>query len=103
MVIKGHGGLESYSSKDGSGNYLAGTGTNNSLVQNGDGIFTETQPDGFQYRYNSSGILTRMQSPAASRWTVVRSTGYPRALTGPSSRRTTFFTRDVAKIHIESQ
>ena len=90
MLVRGRGEAYLYTGKDGGGKYLPPSVVQNSLVQNGDGTWTETQPDNLKFVYDTSGNLSRLVSPAGGRWTVIRSSGLMTALSGPFSRRTTF-------------
>jgi RHS repeat-associated protein len=47
----------------------------NSLLQSSDGTYTETQPDGLKLKYNSSGTLSRLTSPAGDIWTMSYDSG----------------------------
>ena len=58
-VTKGERSILVYSNKDGSGQYRPPGGVATSLVRNADG--TETQPDGFQLRYQA--LTKLLQSP----------------------------------------
>jgi len=75
-VTKGTGTVLLYTDKNGSGQYRAPGGVLNALVKNGDGTWTETQPNGMQLRYDTTGLLSGMQSVAGGRWTVSRDTGH---------------------------
>ncbi|RLS54829.1 MAG: hypothetical protein DWH91_10850, partial [Planctomycetota bacterium] len=66
----GSGTQRTYTSKDANGVFQPPPGAANSLKQDIDGTFVETQPNGFQSRYDSSGRLTSMQSVAGSIWTI---------------------------------
>jgi YD repeat-containing protein len=55
--------------------YTPPDGATNSLQQNADGTWTETQPDGFELRYNTSGRLSRLQDIVGSRWTLSHDAG----------------------------
>ena len=90
-ITKGTGTLLTYSNKDGGGHYLPPGGVANALVQNGDNTWTETQPDGFQLRYDTTGKLYRLQSVAGSRWTISRDGGGKvTRIVDPTTARTTF-------------
>lgn len=46
-----------YTDKDSSGRYRVPGSTNDTMVKNADGTWTQTQPDGFQVRYDSTGKI----------------------------------------------
>jgi YD repeat-containing protein len=74
-VTDGGGTVLHFTSKDSNGRYLAPSSTADALVLNSDGTWTQTQPDGFQMRYDSTGRLTRLSSASGSRWTLSYGTG----------------------------
>jgi YD repeat-containing protein len=90
-VTKGSGTVLRYTNKDVNGKYLAPGGAQNSLVKNGDGTWTETQPDGFQLVYDSTGKLSRMVNPAGARFShSYDGSGKLTNITDPAGGRTTF-------------
>ena len=55
------------------------------------GPWTETQPDGVAFNYNTSGLLSSIQSKVGSRWTLsYNANGSPTIMTDPFARRTSF-------------
>ena len=69
FLSKGTGAVLVYTDKDlSTGVYQAPVG-GNALVQNSDGSWTETQPNGFLFNYDTTGTLATMQSTAGSVWT----------------------------------
>ena len=75
LVTAGDGAVYRYSDKDASGQFLPPAGAVNALVQHGDGSYTETQPDGFQMHYDTTGSLTQFESAAGDLWTLSYSGG----------------------------
>jgi YD repeat-containing protein len=73
------------------GQYYSPQSTDDTLVQNGDGTWTQTQPDGFQVAYDTNGRPSRLADSAGDRWTM----GYDGGgrvlnLTDPYNRRTSY-------------
>jgi hypothetical protein len=66
--------------------------TCNSLTDNGDGTFTDTQPDGFEIVY-ASGAVCRYRNLVGNRWRVLYNgpAGAVSAINDPFNRRVTFF------------
>ena len=69
-VTDGTGTVLHFTAVDGSGRYQSPQSTNDSLVKNGDGTWTQTQPDGFQVVYNTAGQPSRLASAVGGRWTL---------------------------------
>jgi YD repeat-containing protein len=90
-VTDGGGAVHRFWNKDGSGVYFPPPGIINSLVQNGDGSWTETQPNGFKFQYDSTGSLVRFESLAGQRWTVsYDGAGKLAHVENPFQQRTTY-------------
>src|SRR5579859_1334635 len=83
------GGVARYSNPS-SGQYQPPAGNSSSLVKNADGSYTQTQPDGLQLRFNSSGQLTRQQSASGQRWTMTYVSSRLDHITSPSGQRTSY-------------
>ena len=67
-LIPGAGGGVGYATpRDGA--------VNSMLLTAAPQTFTETQPDGLQFRYGSNGALQSIRNPAGSRWTLSHDTG----------------------------
>src|SRR5262249_6846809 len=81
-----------YSGKDPSGYYLPPDAAANALKDEGTGAgWTETEPGGTQFRYDSSGKLTYARNPSGGRRTVLsRAAGRTSALLDPFGHRVTF-------------
>ena len=89
-VVTGTGATQQFSGLvGGSGYYLPPPESRNSLSKDANG-WTEQQPDGTAYRYNTSGVLQYVANPAGGRWTVSY-TGVNRikAIVDPFAGRTT--------------
>ena len=71
----GMGSVLNYDNPDANNQYTPPAGAVNALKQNGDGSWTETQPDGFKFQYDSSGDLTRLENAVGNRWTVSHDAG----------------------------
>jgi YD repeat-containing protein len=90
-ITDGLGTLLHYTDQDASNRYRVPGSTSDSLVQNADGTWTQTQPDGFQTVFNTSGYPTRLVSAAGDRWTISYDSGNPVLWVGdPFNRRTTY-------------
>jgi YD repeat-containing protein len=89
-VVDGGGFPWLYTNKDGNGKYQSPSGTSNSLVQHTDGTFTEMQRNGFELRYDDSGELANLATPAGAVWTILRSSGLVRAIIDPIAHRTSY-------------
>src|SRR5262245_47700663 len=86
---------EAYVNKDAQGYYQVPADAANALREEADGSWTETQPDGAQFRYSSAGQLRAVAVPGGGRWTVTHDgTGRVRSLADPFGRRVTV-THDV--------
>jgi RHS repeat-associated protein len=91
QITDGAGSAYRYTNKDASGYYQPPGGILNSLKLNGDSTWTETQPDGFKFQYDSTGTLVRLESVAGGRWTVgYDGGGRVASVTDPFSRRSTY-------------
>jgi YD repeat-containing protein len=95
VVLTAAGSRKLYTNKNttkgpGYGQYLSPAGTPESLIQNGDGTWTLTQPDKFQLNFDGTGQLASLKSPAGSRWTLTNSGGRVTKIADPTGRRTTF-------------
>src|SRR5262249_42485761 len=77
--------------------YCAPTGpAKNSLKkESGTTGWTQTQPDGAGFKYDSGGVLRTVRNPAGARMTLNYVSGKVSSVTAPSGRRVTFI-RDVA-------
>src|SRR5439155_22764428 len=85
----GTGITYSYTSKDATTGYYTPPGeAKNSLKQEANGTFTETQPDGTGYRYDTTGKLQYVSNPAGGRWSLSYSGSSIRNITDPFGRRT---------------
>jgi YD repeat-containing protein len=60
------------------------------MVQNGDNTWTQARPTGFQFRYDTGGMLKYMANPAGKRTSVVRSGNLISYLVSPFNRRTSY-------------
>src|SRR6266446_250408 len=90
LVIDGVGSAFTYTSKDGSGRYVAPAGTVNALTLNGDNTWTETLPDGMARTYDTTGALKKLVNPSGGRWTILRSSGLLSSILSPINTRTTY-------------
>jgi len=88
-VVKGVRDIYHYTDFDGL-NYLPPPACNNILQQNANGSFTETQPDGGQLQYDSSGVLTAFNDVKGNRWTLTYSGSLVSSITDSFQRLTTF-------------
>jgi YD repeat-containing protein len=59
-------------------------------VQNSNNTWTQTQPDGFQVMYNTSGTPIYLASPNGGRWTLGYASGLVLNVTDPFNNRTTY-------------
>ena len=77
---------------DGHGGYTPPVGIVNTLVKNGDGSFTETTPQGFEYRYSGvSGLLARATDPQGNVSTYAYDSGnHLQTILAPTGQITTF-------------
>ena len=82
-VVNGIGVAHTYTDKNASDEYLAPGGTANALKKTASG-WTETQPDGFERRYDTDGGLELMVSPSGDRWTIVGSGALLSAIIDPT-------------------
>lgn len=96
-VRTGTGGAFLYTQKDAEGFYSPPAGARNSLRQLDDGSWVETQPNGFQLRYDPQGRFTSMQDGPGNRWTLMYD-GNERiaAITEPVPGQRTSFAYDAA-------
>ncbi|HVC95318.1 MAG TPA: hypothetical protein VND64_16600 [Pirellulales bacterium] len=91
QITDSAGSIYRFYNKSSAGLYVPAAGITNSLVQNSDGTYTETQPDGFSYRYSSGGQLSRMQTLASQRYTLLYDGGgRVTKVLDPFSRRLTY-------------
>lgn len=91
-VIKGSGKVWQYTNKDGSGNYQAPNDAPNALrtfQESGNDVWLETQPNGFQLKYDSTGKLAWMQNAQQARWTMTYSSDLLESITNPNGLLTT--------------
>jgi YD repeat-containing protein len=71
--------------------YQPSTRTSDSVMKNSDGSWTQTQPDGFQTDYDTTGKAVRVSNAAGSRWTTAYdSGGRVSSVTDPLLRRTSY-------------
>ena len=92
-VIEGTGTPLRYRLRDpGTNLYLGPGGSNDALQFNSDDqTWTQTQPDGFEVNYDSSGRTSYLATPAGDRWTVSYDGGNRvTAITDPFARATAF-------------
>jgi YD repeat-containing protein len=89
-LINGVGAVHPYRDKDSLGRYLAPAGASNALATVAGGGWVETRPDGFQRRYDSTGSLSRLVSPAGRIWTVQHSGDLVTSIQSPIGTRTTY-------------
>jgi YD repeat-containing protein len=79
-----------YGVKDGSGYYAPPNGVVNALKQEADNSLTETQPDGSQFHYATTGKLASARNVGGGRWTVLyNASGFITSVSSPSGSRTT--------------
>jgi len=73
------------------------------LVKNGDGTWTQTQPDGFQLHFDTTGKVNRMADGSGNRWTYTydNANRLTRILT-PLNRRTTFTYAGAVNVLLQS-
>jgi len=90
-VTDGTGAVHHFINLDSNNRYQPPPTTNDSLVKNAEGTYTQTQADGFQIWYDTGGKVSRLANGAGSRWTVGYDSGNRiTKITDPFSRRTTY-------------
>jgi RHS repeat-associated protein len=93
-VMTGSGSVLMYTQKDNNGRFAPPRGVQNSLVQNADGTYTETQVDGLALHYASSGApiaLRYIKNRAGAIWTLTNDgQGRLSSILDPVLARTTF-------------
>jgi RHS repeat-associated protein len=93
-VMTGSGSVLLYTNKDANGRFLPPNGGQNSLVQNADGSYTETQVDGLALHYATSGspiALRYIKNRAGAIWTISNDgQGRLSSILDPVLARTTF-------------
>src|SRR5439155_2504626 len=89
-VNAGTGQSFAYTSKDAGTGYYTPPGTAKNALQKDSGGWTETQPDGTAFRYDTTGKLQYVKNPAGARWSLTYSAGLIRRITNPFNRLTSF-------------
>ena len=87
------GGLVVYGAPDAEGNCPGSPNNlNNTLNGSPTTSWTETQPDGTTFNYNSTGVLQTIRNNAGVRWTLTWNAGFSlvQSIVGPFGRRTSF-------------
>ena len=82
-----------YSAPDVEGNYAGSPNQyNNTLQGSMSSGWTETQPDGTTFNYDTTGVLRTIRNNAGVRWTLTWDSGvnFVQHIDGPLGRRTTF-------------
>ena len=86
-------GMLGYSSPDANNNYIGSPNhLNNTLNGSATIGWTETQPDGTNFNYDTSGFLRTIRNNAGVRWTLTWNAGFTlvQHIDGPLGRRTSF-------------
>jgi YD repeat-containing protein len=86
-------GMVSYGSPDVNNNYVGSPNNlNNTLNGSSTSGWTETQPDGTTFNYDTSGFLRTIRNNAGVRWTLTWNSGFTLVehIDGPLGRRTSF-------------
>jgi hypothetical protein len=78
-----------YTGLDATNYYTPPAGVQNSLKKEASG-WTETQPDGTAFRYNSSGQMMYVKNPAGARWTTTFQGTLLQRITDPFGNRMSF-------------
>jgi YD repeat-containing protein len=89
-ITKAFGDVYRYTNKTSGGTYIPPAGVPHSLVKNSDGTWTETQPNGFQFRYDTTGKLATMRAVSGARWTLSYNSTRIAKIVDPTNSRTSY-------------